>query len=146
MRSLCLVREESQEVSALPFLVDPGLLLDSCAGFLRTRRGAQILVGTASTLSRPSKSQYTWGLLDVVPWDELLTFKVRVPLFSGLGEAVGGRPTAVEAPPFGFGDALRNRVSRLSCGRSSSSSEESTTFLLWRFAGGAIEGGGRVAG
>ena len=51
---------------------------------------------------------------------------------------MGARLDAAEAPPFGFGDELRKRVSRLPCGWPPSSSEESTIFL-WRFAAGAIE-------
>lgn len=67
----------------------------------------------------------------------------RVTFFSGLGEAVGARLEETEAAALGLGDELRNRVSKLSCGRSGSSSDVSTTFFLRRFAGGAIgwEGG-----
>lgn len=73
------------------------------------------------------------------------TLKARVPFFKGLGEVVGPRLEVGEAPPFGFGDELRNRVSRLPCGRSPSSSEDSTVFLR-RFAAGAIETDGGAVG
>lgn len=72
---------------------------------------------------------------------EVLTLKARVPFFTGLGEAVGPRLAAAEARAFGFGEELRNRVSRFPWGRSGSSSEESTVFLR-RFVAGAIGWGG----
>lgn len=71
-------------------------------------------------------------------WARFTLKAPRVALFSGLGEVVGARLEEAEAAALGFGDELRNRVSKLSCGRSGSSSDVSTTFFLRRFAGGAI--------